>query len=599
MRISTRLILLLVVAVVTVMAGYAVVTISRTRESLDEEMRKMGMHMGVSIGLASLHHLESGDIRGIQDIVENLSRDPDVVGAAIFGRDGKLLGASSSLAGSLPDSEQVYRETVGIYRVEPGSDHTRYTYIRGIQNRQGDVLGSLRLVLRERSMLPEVIRLRNQVLWATLILTGVLALIVTYVTRRQIGEPLRALVSGVEAVGRGELHHRIKAIRNDEVGVVGAAFNRMAENLEVITVELTAEREYVRRIIDSLPDAIFVANSTGHLRAWNRTMSDLAKMDLEDIFDRDVRTVLGEIGLEQICPEVEELVSGRRDRMAIQQLTMGERTLVVTGSRMRSPNQEESGGVVILTDVTERVGLEKQIQRSERLAAVGQLAAGVAHEIGTPLNVISASAEFLMAGQKGSESAELKTIVSEVDRITSLVKRLMSLARQPEAARERVELGNVILDVLVLLRSQLERAQIVVVQEVDDDIPTILASRDEIVQVVLNLVINAWHAMPDGGRLSVRVTAPEAEHGREGDDSRPMLSFVVEDTGTGIASDDLERVFEPFYTTKDVGQGTGLGLSIVHRIVEDHGGRITVRSEPGHGTVFEILLPIDSGPTNA
>ncbi len=238
------------------------------------------------------------------------------------------------------------------------------------------------------------------------------------------------------------------------------------------------------------------------------------------------------------------------------------------------------GGVAI--DITERHKLEEQLRQTERLAEMGTLASGMAHEIGTPMNVIMGRAEYLLARTQDEKIRQgLQTIIGQVERITKIMNQLLTFARRKPAERRPMDLRTTADDCLDMLRDRLEKSRIAVTVKGAASLPPVQADRDQMSQVFLNLFLNAIHAMPDGGHLTVTL----GEAGRQ-------LRVSVADTGHGIAPDDLSKIFNPFFTTKEIGKGTGLGLTVVHGIVQEHGGTISVESEPAHGTTFTVTLPV-------
>ena len=236
---------------------------------------------------------------------------------------------------------------------------------------------------------------------------------------------------------------------------------------------------------------------------------------------------------------------------------------------------------VILRDITERKALERQLRQTERLAELGTLATGMAHEIGTPMNVILGRTEYLM--QKTSENATkqgLATIVAQVERITKIMNQLLSFARRKPLERRPLAMSLVVHDILDVVQERLEKRGIHLQVDLASACPSVFADRDQMGQVVLNLVVNAIQAMPNGGTLTLTLTF---------DTQRVHLALA--DNGCGIPKDNIPKVFTPFFTTKKCGEGTGLGLTVVHGIVQEHEGSIFVESQPDRGTTFTISLP--------
>jgi signal transduction histidine kinase len=225
---------------------------------------------------------------------------------------------------------------------------------------------------------------------------------------------------------------------------------------------------------------------------------------------------------------------------------------------------------------------QQQLRLTERLAELGTLAASMAHEIGTPMNVILGRAEMLMRRTDDETMKKgLETIAAQVERITRLMNQLLTFARRGPPNFRPVDLWEPVKDCLDAVEERLSRHRIQVVSELDEDLPQIHGDRDQMMQVLLNLVLNAVQAMPEGGTLRVAAVREGAQH----------IRLRVADTGHGIPPDILPKIFEPFVTTKERGKGTGLGLSVVLGIVQEHGGSITVDSTPGQGTTFTLCLP--------
>ena len=234
----------------------------------------------------------------------------------------------------------------------------------------------------------------------------------------------------------------------------------------------------------------------------------------------------------------------------------------------------------------------EQVRRADRLGSLGTLAAGLAHEINNPL--VSINTFLAMAPQKRSENdSEFwggyhALACREVERIKGLVETMRRLGRGSAhtVPRETVSVPSIADEVVTLLRREAKLSQVTLTAEADADAPKIIAVRDHVHQVMLNLVLNAIAATPAGGKVVVRCSA--AQEGQEG------LLLEVSDTGAGIPPDHMDQIFDPFFTTKDPDQGTGLGLMVCHRIVSDHGGSIEVRSSEGDGTCFSVFWPIDA-----
>jgi signal transduction histidine kinase len=235
----------------------------------------------------------------------------------------------------------------------------------------------------------------------------------------------------------------------------------------------------------------------------------------------------------------------------------------------------------------EKTRLQNQLMHADRLATIGQLAAGVAHELNEPLGSILGFAQLAKKNPKLPDQ-----VAGDIDKIESaslhareVIKKLMLFARQMPPQKTQVDLNQLVEEGLYFLESRCAKEGIELLRSLSPDLPEIIADPGQLTQVLVNLIVNTIQAMPEGGRLSVE-TLPGKRH----------VSLIVEDTGVGMSKDVVKKIFLPFFTTKEVDQGTGLGLAVVHGIVTSHGGSISVDSRPGLGTRFEIKLPLAGAP---
>jgi two-component system, sporulation sensor kinase E len=241
----------------------------------------------------------------------------------------------------------------------------------------------------------------------------------------------------------------------------------------------------------------------------------------------------------------------------------------------------KKGLVIILDDITEIIKLQKELMRNEKLAALGELSTGIAHEIRNPLGIIKAIEQTMKNELKGNPEAlkELDIIDEEVERANKVVKALMEFGRPPKGEKILYPVDSVLEDVLTIANKYIIQHGVKVTYSKSDDTHTVI-DKELLKQAFVNIIFNAVQAMPDGGILSISVVNLQGY----------FIKVVFEDTGVGIKEENIDKIFNPFYTTKE--EGTGLGLPIVHRIIEDHGGTVRVSSEEGKGTVFEVILPI-------
>ncbi len=229
---------------------------------------------------------------------------------------------------------------------------------------------------------------------------------------------------------------------------------------------------------------------------------------------------------------------------------------------------------------------QRQLVHSEKLAALGTLAAGIAHEVNNPLGVASMYAQMAQKDVEKNPSRlpqRLETVVAEINRGGQIVKNLLEFARQTEPAIREIDLNGVIEKALAIVEHQAGLQEVKVVRQFSSELPRIMGDPDKLQQVFVNMAINAFQAMPDGGELTL--TTGKASDGK-------MVKVEITDTGCGIPEEYITKLFDPFFTTKETGKGTGLGLSVSHGIIEQHSGTIEVKSSVGKGTTFIILLPV-------
>ena len=241
-----------------------------------------------------------------------------------------------------------------------------------------------------------------------------------------------------------------------------------------------------------------------------------------------------------------------------------------------------------------RVAAVEQLRHADRLMTVGRLSAGIAHELGTPLNVIEGRAKMIREGEvEGDEIVDSARIIGEQSRrITTIVRQLLDFARRGAPDRGDVDLVATATQAERLLAATAKKAQVALIAPAPRAPLVVRGDAGQLVQVVTNLVVNAIHATPPHGQVALAVDEVVAAPPRPGAGSSRCARLTVTDTGAGIPPEVRDRIFEPFFTTKDVGQGTGLGLSVVHGIVEDHGGWVEVDSTPGAGSAFSVYLPM-------
>ena len=397
-------------------------------------------------------------------------------------------------------------------------------------------------------------------------------------------------VIAILGVGRKDL---FDPLNSEEVDVLQALAGqaatavmngRLYHSLREKANELQELTEYNENIIESMDSGILVLNLDGKVVRWNRAMEGLYRKKKDEVLGSRLDEIFPEAFLEALRGS---LVLGRNEEIAnIYKLHLpchdGRALRVnVSVAPFKVGSGERCGTIVIVDDVTVRMGLEEQLQHSEKMASIGILAAGVAHEVNTPLTGISSYTQMLRQQIKNDDprSALLEKIEKQTFRAAKIVNNLLNFSRSSKAEFENLDTNKVLLDVLSLLEHQLERGRIKVRKELND-LPLVRGNENRLQQVFFNLILNARDAMPKGGWLTLATRAED-----------DAVVVEVRDTGHGIKPEHVRRIYDPFFTTKGIGRGTGLGLSISFGIVQEHGGAIFVESVPGQGTTFQVALP--------
>ncbi len=279
------------------------------------------------------------------------------------------------------------------------------------------------------------------------------------------------------------------------------------------------------------------------------------------------------------------ILSERDDEIGMIATRFNEMTFSLRESRSETQRQNEA-----------TLALEQRLGHTEKLATIGQLAAEIAHEVGTPLNVIAGRARSIQKKSKDSEAVEknAEIVAEQTARITRIIQRLLDFTRRKVGAPERgsIALNDLVATTIELLHGQFANAKVKTRLDRADTLPAVAGDSDRMQQVLINLMLNAAQAMPDGGALSIETRlVRRARPGLEGATEGDFVSIAIADTGTGIAADIKDKIFDPFYTTKEGQGGTGLGLAVCSGIVKEHDGWIDVEDAPGGGTVFRVFVP--------
>ena len=418
---------------------------------------------------------------------------------------------------------------------------------------------------------------------------GELARAVEHFDRAVAGTPVRYECRFVRADGE----HRLASITNapvrhgsEIIGVLGVARDVTDERARAGALA-RSEARYAR-LVESASDAIFTLDDAGCFTAVNRSLELAVGISRDSLLGTPLAPLVDLRDLAAATDLLHRTLAGKRTRASLR-FHAADGSLR-TGSVITAPVLDDGvivGALGIMRDVTDERRRADQMLQQEKLAAVGQLVSGVAHELNNPLAAVMAFSELLLASHAAHDADArfaIDTIHHEAGRAAKIVRHLLTFARQRPAERVDADLNAIVTDTVTLRRYALRAAQIDLDVDLDPALPRTWADPFQLQQVVLNLIGNAEQAMAEwsGPRRIVITTRQHAER----------LVIVVSDTGPGVAPEHRDRIFNPFFTTKPVGQGTGLGLSISDGIVRQHGGQIRVESPPGEGATFFVELPL-------
>jgi two-component system sensor histidine kinase HydH len=363
------------------------------------------------------------------------------------------------------------------------------------------------------------------------------------------------------------------------LGTGALYFIFIVQNYYAVDRSLAEMKTYTENVVESMADGLISVNRERKIVTLNRKAAEFFGAKEEDLKSKEISRVLG-IDIDNLLKEQGGML--RDWELKVSSQYGAQIPLSLSAAPLKDENDKEMGSVLLLRDLREIRDLQERVRRSERLASLGRLAAGVAHEIRNPLSSIRGFAQFFQNRFKGQEKEQeyASVMVREVDRLNRVITELLDFARPKEPHRELHSAGEILEQTLKVLESELAKKNIAVEKKLEASLPRILVDRDQLSQALLNLLLNALESMEGAGKIRISMESGGAE----------VLAISISDTGRGIPKEDLERVFEPFFSTKR--KGTGLGLAIVHQIVESHKGEIKVESRAGEGTTFRITLPI-------
>jgi PAS domain S-box-containing protein len=595
------------------MTGVFVVVEHRQRAIIVDEFQRRGEVLARNLAAISYGPLLLYNYTALEQNVARVGEEADVLYAVVLDADGKVAAHSRH-----PEHVGLALQGAGAERATATAEPTLpdtvaargrsvYDFTVPVQV-EGRTWGTIRVGLSTRRMDAEIRKTRIE-LGALAVVTLLLGGGAAALMARRIARPMQQLTESAIAISRGDLAQRIDVTTSDEIGRLAAAFNHMAVELaqrrraledahgelQRQFVELADLKSYTDNILGSLTNGIVTVDLDGRVVTLNPAAELLTGFFRGEVAGRYCSEAFAH------TPELSDiLMETLVSRAQISGVTLtlrrrnGSTVPIEFGTApLKGGDGKDLGVIGVFRDLTLVRRLESDLRRSDRLVALGTLAAGLAHEIKNPLTSLVTFSRHLERRFDDTAFRERfqNVVPRELERINAIVERLLELARPTRMTLSLVRLPAILETVVELYANQLEAHRIDVVREYARDLPPIQVDQEGIYRVLVNLVANAIEAMPAGGRLTLRAgwsedddALPRRRAGRRG------VRIEVADTGPGIPASESDRIFNPFYTTKP--GGTGIGLALAHKIVEDHGGTIRVRSGHGDGTVFTVVLSL-------
>ncbi len=364
---------------------------------------------------------------------------------------------------------------------------------------------------------------------------------------------------------------------------------RLYESLEQKAHQYQELRDFNEHIIESINVGVLACNLDHEVQAWNSSMEKLYGTSRAQAVGSRLEGIFPVELLAELAPGFESHRTHSLYKFSLQ-TPDGRRLIVnVATTPLIGKDEQVIGRLLIFNDITERVNLEDQLVQAEKLTSIGLLSAGVAHEVNTPLAVISSQAQMLLKQMTPDDprTRTVEKIVKQSFRASEIVNSLLKFSRVSGAEYSEVDVNRVIRETLSLVEPMLRASQISLNTQLSTAVPPVYGNAGKLQQVFMNLIMNARDAMPHGGELTL---ATENENS--------TIYIEVSDSGVGIPPDDLKKIFDPFFTTKGTSRGTGLGLAVTYGIIREHSGKIGVESTLGKGTTFRLEFPTARNPVN-
>ena len=597
-RLQTRLILYSTLLILCLMVLIIFLVEKRQSETIQEEAQKRGMAIARNLAAVSTNALLTYNYVVLEQNAERIALEEDIVYVIIHDKESRVAAYSQHdekqgmiLTDELSQravkaTEPLIQATYSEEKKAKLLDISIPVYIKESQEKWG----TIRIGLSLERMYSQILKTRLNLLLLGLFAIA-LGILGSIFFARRITKPISKLVRTTISAAEGNLEQIIDIQTRDEIEELGKNFNHMIQQirlhrneLESRLREITSLKVYTDNILSSMTNGLITIDFEKKIVTLNEMAEKILGKKTEEMVNLTFDQVFGDHHpLHRMM--IETLSQGEGIFYSELELKKGEENLWLTASTSLLVDGEgkRMGAMVVFQDITEMKALEEKLRQADRLAALGTLSAGLAHEIKNPLSAIKTFVQLLPQKLESPSFMEKFniTVPREIDRINQLVEDLLELTRSRVRPMATLDVNRLILQVIDLHGEEMEKKHILFEDHLDKTIPPIHGDSERLYRAFSNLVINAIQAMPNGGSLTIS-SAQEL--------FSSMVKITFRDTGIGMDEKTSENLFNPFFTTKE--KGVGLGMALTHKIIEDHRGTIEVMSEKGKGTTFILALPV-------
>ncbi|MBM4054665.1 MAG: HAMP domain-containing protein [Planctomycetes bacterium] len=427
-----------------------------------------------------------------------------------------------------------------------------------------------------------------------MVFTSFIFVIISVAVANRISKPILKIALKARAIGKGDLKARMPVLSKDEIGALAVSFNKMADDLQEYNEALMKSKMFIENIFNCMADCLLVISPDGIIEMSNQAAQKLLGYGKSVLEGKPIAVVLG--GSEINFTKRDNSTEFKNYETYLKPKEGNLIPALISAAPMRDKDNNLISTICVATDITGYKRMKEQVKKSEqqlylseKMSALGIMAAGVAHELNNPMMGILNYAQYCLryADKEDKRYAVLKDLEKETKRCIDIVKSLLSFSRTEDASNEaykKVNCTELIDRVVRLFSYRFDNENAKIIRNYERELPEIWAKPNRMQQVFSNIIGNSLDAVKESEKKEITVSVRLQER---------CVLISIQDTGSGISPEHMEKIFDPFFTLKPAGRGTGLGLSISQGIVKEHKGDITCSSRPGEGTIFNILLPIE------